>query len=124
MQSEQDIPVPTFPWPIGTLVWGWYKDSGGPLRISCEHHIFEIVTEAEPVEWGNSGYCQSARCLFCGGPPTAKVDAYFWWRKATPMDLVGFLGSIEAKILWFSELKERIHDVLGGKPKRALRDFG
>jgi hypothetical protein len=124
MTSEQDTPVPTFPWPVGTLVRGWYKDSGGPLRISCEHHVFEIVTEAKPVEWGNSGFCQSARCLYCEGPPTAQVDAYFWWTKVTPGELVDFLGKVEAAIWWFEDLKDRVHDVLRGKPKKALRDFG
>ena len=124
MKSEQDTPVPTFPWPVGTLVWGWYKDSGGPLRISCEHHVFEIVTEAKPVEWGNSGYCQSARCLYCGGSPTAQVDAYFWVSKATPMDLVAFLGAVEEALGHFESVKERVHDALRGKPRKALRDFG
>lgn len=114
---------PTFPFPIGTLVFGGYKDSGWPLRFSCEHHIFEIVSAPKKVDWGNSGFAQAAKCLFCGGAPTAEIDSYFWWRLATPMDLVGFLGEIEGTLGWFTELKERIHDVLGGKPKAPLLNF-
>jgi hypothetical protein len=122
--SVRDAPVPTFPWPKGTLVKGWYKDSGGPFKLSCERHVFEIVTDPEPVDWGNSGYCQAARCLYCGGSPTAKVDSYFWWTQVTPMDLVEFLGALTEAADWFAGQKDKVFAMLHGKPKQALRDFG
>ena len=119
---RQVAPVPDFPWPVGTLVKGWYKDSGWPLSFTCERHVYEIVTDPKPVDWGNSGFCQAAKCLYCNRI-TAEIDSYFWWTKVTPSDLVDFLGVVEEAVTHFGGLKDRVFAAMNGKPKKAMRDF-
>jgi hypothetical protein len=73
-----------WPHPIGTVVRGVVPPLDLPVRALCADHLFELVTDPLPVEYG-CGFMQRARCLVCGYV-TQAIDADFWTYEATPED--------------------------------------
>lgn len=57
----------------GSWVTGYIPETGIPLSVPCRNHIYEIVSEPIPVEYG-CGRALVARCLVCG-PTLPRLDA-------------------------------------------------
>jgi len=97
----------------GDLVTGHY--SGMPIRSTCRNHIFEVVNEAQAVEYG-CGFIQAAKCLVCGDLiPNIDADA---WHEITLHDVSRCLMEMEE----MTERYGRVKLLLTGKSV-GLRNF-
>ena len=93
------------PHPIGTLVRGIDPD-GVIIRQSCTWHIFETLTEPEPVDYG-CGWIQGAQCLVCE-TTIPKISAAWYYHEANDEDIGRCLVDVTEEILRLTHVKERI----------------
>lgn len=79
--------------------------SGGlPLRKNCANHVFEIASEARPIDYG-SGYAQIATCMVCEDPGIP-LDAGWYRDLATDQQV--------QECIWICERERvRLYKVIG-----------